>query len=318
MPLQPIKQPEISQILGRSDEFLQINPETIQRILSRSSNKLPIALVGKVLDGLEAINSPDFPAEIRAVLTGIITDGVLGGLDAAVFNNILSLPLEVIDFAKDSFESVTGTASEAKDIIGRALEVNSLEEIVDLAGDSISFVNGAITDTSALLQTFGNFKGRASGLSEGVVGQASGIISGVSQLGSDPLGAASNIISGVSSITGLTLPGSNIIKTASNIMGSIPSIAGGLKDFSVQGLGLKAASLVLGTTPAGIALNLAAPLLGGLFGGLGNKCPCHSSCRKTDHFIAEDGTNLLETCAPLIMSSPSALESVGNLLSNFI
>lgn len=222
------------------------------------------------------------PPEARSVLTGFLIGGLQGGLDAAAMLGLDKLPPTLRDIAKDLldtikleelpsqvFDIVTSFFSDAGDGLNSVL--NKIAgginiESLDLGAVFEKITRGDFGDIARLLGDLGN-------------------------------------IPFLSSL----LPGTGIINTVSTVLGlfdgGISNIFSNLLSSNGFGLTNVLNFFGVGSTITG----LIGPLLKlfGLGGNINSKCPCHPSCRKTDHFITEDEVKLLEKCSSIIPNSSS-------------
>jgi hypothetical protein len=239
---------------------------------------LPPQVPEELINILSDLTGQDIPPVIRSVLGGLLTDGLIGGLDAAVFNGVSYLPAPV--------QGLVGS------LYGSIRDKDSLSD----------------TTRSALETVVG--EGRMDAIT-GVFSSAKALTSGNLTIDEvfDGLSSTTNLLKEFGAFKDFAIPGTQIIKTASTLF-SLGGLKPDLGLLAGQGLGLAGALGIYGS-PAGLVTSLVAPSIGKLFGGglFGggsdprNSCPCLEKCRKTDHFISENSTNLLQTCAPVMNSS---------------
>lgn len=257
-------------------------------------SRLPQLPSGSPIELLSELLSDTIPPEIRSILTGFLTDGLIGGLDVVVFNNLPELPESLQGLAGSLYEQLSSgsfdISSTAKSVLDTFVMDRSPEAIKSLYESGLSIINGGSLDPVSIL---------------------------------NGLGGTTQLLQQFGTFAEFAIPGMNVVKTASTIM-SVLGLKTDLPFLGGQGLGITGAIGALGS-PANLISNLVAPsalkLFGGLFGGGSQDprktCPCLEICRKTDHFITEDSTNLLKTCAPVLNSSISSSESSNALSSLF-
>ena len=231
------------------------------------------------LDLLYGLVDGSIPPEIRSVLTGFLTDGLIGGMDAVVFNSLPALPESLSGLAGSLYTQLKSgsfdISSTAKQVLDTFVLDGSTDALTSLASKGFELLSpdilNGLSGATQLLQQFGN-------------------------------------------LTDFSIPGLGIVKTASTLMSAL-GLKSDLGSLLGQGLGIAGGIAALGS-PAALVANLIAPSVSKIFGGaLGgtdpqSQCPCLESCRKTDHFITEDSTNLLRTCAPVMVTSLSSSESL--------
>lgn len=243
-------------------------------------SRLPQLPSGSAPELLLELLNDSIPPEIRSVLTGFLTDGLIGGLDSVVFNNLSELPESLQGLANSLYGQLSSgsfdVSSTTKTILDTFVMDRSPEAIKSLYEKGLSIIGTG--DFSPM-----------------------GILNG--------LGGTTQLLQQFGGFAEFAIPGMNVVKTASTIM-SVFGLKTDIPLLGGQGLGIAGAIGTLGS-PASLVSNLVAPsamkLFGGLFGGGSidprKTCPCLEVCRKTDHFITEDSTNLLKTCAPVLNSS---------------
>lgn len=240
----------------------------ISRIPPEASE--PLEMLYSLVDG-------SIPPEIRSVLTGFLTDGLIGGMDAVVFNNLPALPDSLGGLAGSLYSQIKSgdLSATAKNVLDTFVLDGSPDALTSLASTGFELLSpnilSGLSGATQLLQQFGN-------------------------------------------LAEFSIPGLGIVKTASTLMSAI-GLKSDLGALLGQGLGIAGGIATLGS-PAAVVANLIAPsvakIFGGAFGGSDplSQCPCLESCRKTDHFITEDSTNLLKTCAPVLITSLSSAEDL--------
>lgn len=243
----------------------------------------------KILDLLRQGVLDRLPADARAVLTGLFSDGIRGALDAAVLNNLDKLPPVLTDIV-EPFLSDIDLAQVPSQI------ASAVSSFFNSEGPGLSFNIGGLLD----------------GLSLGGI-NIGGIFDSIASGG---LGGITNLLSDFGGIDLFSMiPGSGIIRTASTIFSTVlggGDIFGSL--FGTGGFGITSVLNTLGVSNT--ITGLMAPILGLFgFGGGRSKCPCDPSCRKTDHFVTEKGERLLEEdrCETVISNSSTSFFSSGGV-----
>lgn len=229
------------------------------------------------------------PVEARSVLIGLFSDGLRGALDAAVLNQIDKLPPVLRDIAGPFLESIDLTQ-----VPGQI--ASAVSGFFNSEGPGLNFSMQRITDALNL----GNI-------------DIGGIFDSITSGG---LGGITNLLSDFGGFDLFSMiPGSGIIRTASTIFDTLfggGDLFGNL--FGNGGFGITSILDTLGVSST--ITGLIAPILGLFgFGGGKSKCPCDPSCRKTDHFVVEDGTELLkeDKCETVISNSSTSYFSGGGI-----
>lgn len=226
--------------------------------------------LGNGLGGLSAANVGQF--------TSLLTGGGQGALDAAV---------------QYGLDQITGPAA---DIFSQAIGGLDL-------GNAPSAISSIFTGA-----TSGGLGGIVTDLAEGLNlgGIDTGALAG--QLLGGDFGPVAGIFQDFSNFSGLNLLGGGLPMSASSLLGAA-GLGGPLNlAFPGAGLGLAAASALLGgTNPLSSILGGGGALggiIGGLFGGGGGPdCPCETICRKVSHGVDSDGNRLLDPAGNLTLKN---------------
>jgi len=222
------------------------------------------------------------PPKVRSVLTGAMIGGIQGMMDAAAIIGLEKLPSELRGIVKDlikdiDWKSVPGTIVDVFDSFFNETGPGLISKM----GDMIKGIDLTNIDIGGVFDKVFS-------------GDFGDVTKFLSDLGSIPF--LSNL-----------LPGTGILNSVSTILGLFDGGIGNLFNnlFSNGGFGLTSVLNIFGVSST--LTGLIGPLLGlfGFGGGANSKCPCDPSCRKTDHFVTEDGVKLLEKCSSVIPNSSS-------------
>lgn len=232
-----------------------------------------------------------------AVMTGLISGGIIGAVDSAVAIGLDQLPPEVNKY-------VEPIVSIASDLL-KSKYPASLGNILGSA------VNGGLTD--AISGTIGTAL-KSNLVSPGVVQSVSkAVLNGA--LGAIPklFGSVSNL----DAIDKLPAPANSVPKLATTALGMIGQTSAMSDLLGKGGIGLDSLGSLLGSNPAATIL-AGVKGLGGIFSKKSgqSECPCGRNCRKTKHGDSEDGDNVLEGCGAHSSNTANSFNPTGDATNN--
>ena len=237
------------------------------------------------------------PAKILSAVGSESLVNGLGGLSAADVGQMTSLFTGgnngLIDATLQyGLDQVTGPAAEIFSQVVGGLDLANAPSALSsvLTGGANGGLTGIVSDLAGGLDLGGINTGALAG-----------------QLLGGDFGSVAGIFQDFSNFGGLNFLGGGLPMSASSLLGAA-GLGGPLNlAFPGAGLGLAAASALLGgSNPLSSILGGGGAFgaLGGLFGGGGGpSCPCEPVCRKVSHGVDSDGNRLLDPAGNLTLKN---------------